>query len=223
MSGTPVLSFRAFARPVVSGDSGLTSWENDLRRSANPQDPIEESLVDRLVRAAHRLRVAEELPKDANPTDRDWLRALTEAERSWTRALTDWTRYHKAGKSLKPVSKPAPSPEPPATPSHPEPEPFTPPATPVSWPAHVTLDPSVSPDRLILKGTNLLVEHVAALLKEGYTPEQIHKDYPNINSTQIEAARLCDSAGCSINRPEFPPNLGLTSSTLPQPLVEPGA
>ncbi len=197
MSDSPSLpSFRAFPRPNFTKADDLEDWARDFRLHEKPEGPIEEALIDRIIRTAWRLRLAD--PKsDSPPTDRDSLRILTEAERAWTRVLTDWARYRKSCKSVKTPSRPADKPAPKSNDPQPEPspDPYTPPSTPVSWPQHVAIDPSVSQDYPIVKGTNLFVDLVASMLQEGLTPEEIHRDFPSLNGTQIEAARLCDVAG----------------------------
>ncbi len=207
------LPFQAFKRPELATYPDLQVWSEHLRQHSQPADPIEQALVDRIVRIAYRLRHAE-TKLDDSPADKDAIRLVTEAERAWTRALSDWTRYRKARKSLKPTPRPKPESESQPSTSQPEPEPYIPPSEPVSWPDHVALDPSVSPTRLVIKGTNILVELVAAMLEEGWSPQEIHHDFPTLNGTHIEAARLCDTAGQS----SIPPDSPTPPDPHPQPL-----
>ncbi|HEU5117128.1 MAG TPA: hypothetical protein VFT74_10725 [Isosphaeraceae bacterium] len=139
------LPFKAFKSPELGTYPDLQTWADQFREQSRPADPIEEALIDRIVRIAYRLRDAE-TKLDNSPADKDSLRVVTEAERAWTRALSDWTRYRKARKSLKPAPKSKSEGEPQPTTPEPEPEsgpePYTPPPSPFPGP---TTSPSTPP------------------------------------------------------------------------------
>ena len=58
----------------------------------------------------------------------------------------------------------------------------------MSWRDRTTVDPKVLVGKPVIKGTRIAVEFLMELLAEGWTHEQILKNYPNLTSDDIQAA-----------------------------------
>ncbi|OGD90208.1 hypothetical protein A3A54_02565 [Candidatus Curtissbacteria bacterium RIFCSPLOWO2_01_FULL_39_62] len=52
--------------------------------------------------------------------------------------------------------------------------------------SYITSDPKILGGTPVIKGTRIPVSRVIFLLKEGYTVEAIHQDYPHVPANVIE-------------------------------------
>lgn len=50
-----------------------------------------------------------------------------------------------------------------------------------------TSSPEVCRGKLVFKGTRVPVEVVARMLRRGYTPKEVHEEYPSVPLEAIEA------------------------------------
>jgi uncharacterized protein (DUF433 family) len=58
----------------------------------------------------------------------------------------------------------------------------------MDWKSRIEIDPKVLVGKPVIKGTRLAVEFLLELLAEGWTQEQILKNYPNLHADDIQAA-----------------------------------
>ena len=58
----------------------------------------------------------------------------------------------------------------------------------MNWRDRITVDPKVLVGKPVIKGTRNAVELLMELLAEGWTHEQVLKNYPNLTSDDIQAA-----------------------------------
>ena len=58
----------------------------------------------------------------------------------------------------------------------------------MNWRDRITVDPKVLVGKPVIKGTRIAVEFLMELLAEGWTHEQILKNYPHLTSDDIQAA-----------------------------------
>jgi uncharacterized protein (DUF433 family) len=58
----------------------------------------------------------------------------------------------------------------------------------MNWRDRITVDPKVLVGKPVIKGTRIAVEFIMELLAEGWTVEQILKNYPQLTSEDIQAA-----------------------------------
>lgn len=58
----------------------------------------------------------------------------------------------------------------------------------MNWQDRIVLDPKVLVGKPIIKGTRIAVEFVVELLAEGWTNEQILKNYPQLTQDDIQAS-----------------------------------
>ncbi|HMF36991.1 MAG TPA: DUF433 domain-containing protein [Isosphaeraceae bacterium] len=58
----------------------------------------------------------------------------------------------------------------------------------MNWRDRITVDPKVLVGKPVIKGTRIAVEFLMELLAEGWTHEQVLKNYPNLTSDDIQAA-----------------------------------
>ena len=58
----------------------------------------------------------------------------------------------------------------------------------MNWRDRITVDPKVLVEKPVIKGTRNAVELLMELLAEGWTHEQVLKNYPNLTSDDIQAA-----------------------------------
>ena len=58
----------------------------------------------------------------------------------------------------------------------------------MNWRDRITVDPKVLVEKPVIKGTRNAVELLMELLAEGWTHEQVLKNYPNLISDDIQAA-----------------------------------
>ena len=64
----------------------------------------------------------------------------------------------------------------------------------MDWQTHITLDPNILVGKPIIKGTRLAVEFVIDLLAQGWSIEEILRNYPGITREQIQACLSYASA-----------------------------
>jgi uncharacterized protein (DUF433 family) len=58
----------------------------------------------------------------------------------------------------------------------------------VDWQDRISLDPKVLVGKPLIKGTRISVEFLMELLANGWTHEQILKNYPHLKEADIQAA-----------------------------------
>lgn len=58
----------------------------------------------------------------------------------------------------------------------------------MEWRDRIALDPKILAGKPIIKGTRISVELIVGLLAEGWTPETILENYPQLKREDIEAA-----------------------------------
>ena len=58
----------------------------------------------------------------------------------------------------------------------------------MSWKSRIVVDDKILAGKPIIRGTRISVEFIVALLAEGWTNEQILKNYPMLKKQDIEAA-----------------------------------
>jgi len=58
----------------------------------------------------------------------------------------------------------------------------------VDWQDRITVDPKVLVGKPVIRGTRIAVELLVELLAEGWTHEQILKNYPQLIDDDIQAA-----------------------------------
>ncbi len=58
----------------------------------------------------------------------------------------------------------------------------------MKWEDRITVDPKVLVGKPLIKGTRLAVEFIVELLAEGWTQEQVLKNYPQLTAEDIQAA-----------------------------------
>jgi uncharacterized protein (DUF433 family) len=58
----------------------------------------------------------------------------------------------------------------------------------MNWRDRITADPAVLVGKPVIKGTRIAVEFLIELLAEGWTHEQILKNYPQLKQEDIQAA-----------------------------------
>ncbi len=66
-------------------------------------------------------------------------------------------------------------------------------------------DPEIQGGAATFKGTRLLARHVASLLKQGVSLEELREDYPRLTEPMIQAARIFAIAHPQRGRPKPPP------------------
>jgi uncharacterized protein (DUF433 family) len=57
----------------------------------------------------------------------------------------------------------------------------------MNWKRLITLDPNILVGKPIIKGTRLSVEFIIDLLAQGWSEEEILKNYPGLESKHIQA------------------------------------
>ncbi len=60
--------------------------------------------------------------------------------------------------------------------------------TAMSWQDRIVVDPAVLTGKPVIKGTRLAVEFILDLLAEGWTNEEIERDFPSLTGEDIQAA-----------------------------------
>ena len=58
----------------------------------------------------------------------------------------------------------------------------------MNWQDRISVDPKVLVGKPVIKGTRIAVEFLVELLANGWTLEQILKNYPQLTSEDIHAA-----------------------------------
>jgi uncharacterized protein (DUF433 family) len=57
----------------------------------------------------------------------------------------------------------------------------------MSWQERITIDPSVLVGKPVVKGTRLAVEFILELLAQGWSEEDILRNYPGLTRADIQA------------------------------------
>jgi uncharacterized protein (DUF433 family) len=58
----------------------------------------------------------------------------------------------------------------------------------MDWHDRISVEPKVLVGKPVIKGTRISVEFLVELLSNGWTHEQILKEYPHLTSADIQAA-----------------------------------
>lgn len=58
----------------------------------------------------------------------------------------------------------------------------------MNWQERIVVDPAILVGKPVLKGTRLAVEFLIELLAEGWTHEQVLRNYPQLAEEDIQAA-----------------------------------
>lgn len=58
----------------------------------------------------------------------------------------------------------------------------------MNWQERIVVDPQIMVGKPIIKGTRLAVEFLLELLAEGWTRDEILKNYPQLTTDDIQAA-----------------------------------
>ncbi len=58
----------------------------------------------------------------------------------------------------------------------------------MNWQERITVDPKILVGKPVIKGTRIAVEFLLELLAEGWTHDQIIKNYPRLSADDIQAA-----------------------------------
>jgi uncharacterized protein (DUF433 family) len=58
----------------------------------------------------------------------------------------------------------------------------------MDWKDCIGIDPNILVGKPVIKGTRIAVEFIVELLAEGWTHEQILKNYPHLTAEDIQAA-----------------------------------
>jgi uncharacterized protein (DUF433 family) len=59
----------------------------------------------------------------------------------------------------------------------------------MTWQEHIVVDPQVLVGKSVIRGTRLAVEFVVDLLAQGWSEEQILKNYPVLTREDLHACR----------------------------------
>jgi len=73
----------------------------------------------------------------------------------------------------------------------------------MDWQTHITLDPNILVGKPIIKGTRLAVEFIIDLLAQGWSIEEILRNYPGISREQILAYLSYASAALKAEKVYF--------------------
>jgi uncharacterized protein (DUF433 family) len=57
----------------------------------------------------------------------------------------------------------------------------------MDWKERIIIDPGILAGKPVIKGTRLAVEFIVDLLANGWTNEEIFRNYPNITKEDIQA------------------------------------
>lgn len=57
----------------------------------------------------------------------------------------------------------------------------------MNWQEHILIDPQILAGKPVIKGTRISVECIMGLLGEGWTETQILKNYPGLQTADIQA------------------------------------
>lgn len=63
---------------------------------------------------------------------------------------------------------------------------------------YIVSDPKILGGKPVISGTRIPISRILFLLKDGYTPEAIHSEYPHLNTITINKA--IDELGQKINK-----------------------
>jgi uncharacterized protein (DUF433 family) len=70
----------------------------------------------------------------------------------------------------------------------------------MNWQDRIVVDPAILAGKPLIKGTRLAVEFLVDLLAEGWTHEQILRNYPQLTDEDIQAALHCAAAALKRER-----------------------
>jgi uncharacterized protein (DUF433 family) len=58
----------------------------------------------------------------------------------------------------------------------------------MGWEDHISVDPQVLVGKPVIKGTRISIEFLVELLAEGWTNDEVLKNYPQLSAEDIQAA-----------------------------------
>lgn len=58
----------------------------------------------------------------------------------------------------------------------------------MSWQDRIDVDPQILVGKPVIKGTRLAVEFLVELLAEGWTPDEVLRNYPQLTADDLQAA-----------------------------------
>lgn len=61
----------------------------------------------------------------------------------------------------------------------------------MSWQDRIVVDPAILTGKPVIKGTRIAVEFLLDLLAEGWTHEEIVRNYPSLTDDDLRAALHC--------------------------------
>lgn len=185
---------------------------------SRPRGVLQEHALARILRGMWRMRPL--LAADNNELDD---KSLAAAEQSQARAEASWIRLRRLQaaerRAARPPGKSGPSrrqspviaslpPHPGMTPPPQElpgytPPPELPPDAPLDWHDYIHVDPKVSSEFAVFKGTTVLVEGIVASLLDGTSEDEVFECHPFLTRTQLRAAMLCSAdKGCVVEPPD---------------------
>lgn len=57
----------------------------------------------------------------------------------------------------------------------------------MDWKAHIVTDPGVLGGKPVIRGTRLAVDFLLELLAEGWSPDQLRQEYPQLSAASLQA------------------------------------
>jgi uncharacterized protein (DUF433 family) len=64
----------------------------------------------------------------------------------------------------------------------------------MDWQAHITIDPNILVGKPTIVGTRLAVEFIIDLLAQGWSTDEILRNYPGLTIDDVRACLSCASA-----------------------------
>ncbi|GIW87160.1 MAG: hypothetical protein KatS3mg108_1484 [Isosphaeraceae bacterium] len=194
------------AQPPDLPDQAVAAIEA-LFDAMRPASPLESLVLERLKQLT--LRIAKSAHAEpSGPGDPAWHRYESQADRSFRATLSLYIRLQVASNRLSrsaPRSLPPDSPPsdllPPRSADARDSQPSSPPPPtspaelpcPPDWRDRLVIDPKIAPEWPVVRGTNLWADHVAAMLEDGWSPQEILHHYPILTLDDIATCRYADS------------------------------
>ncbi len=177
-------------------DATFERWLAAFAAELRPRGALESLLVAQAVQAARRLRRAARTEADAPPGDPAWSRYHALAERGFYRALDALDDRRRAdGRDPAPAAVEDEGDE--AVPDDDRPLDHWR----DHWPERVAVDPAVSPDWPVVRGTAITADSVMQLVDEGLADVDILARLPALARADLHACIACDAAGQCGPRP----------------------
>lgn len=61
----------------------------------------------------------------------------------------------------------------------------------MEWQERIIVDPAILVGKPVIKGTRLAVEFIVDLLAQGWSEQEILRNYPGVSHADIQACRAC--------------------------------